>query len=177
MGRGTKLIPTSSQTVGPYFRIGLEYLFAVPAVLDTSLEIRGRLLDRDGSPVPDGMLEFWCANARSQFTIGPRQRFRRACTDAQGNFFAVMSPPEAVPLADGRVQAPHMLVLVFARGLLRNLITRVYFEGENANESDPVMLSIPSERRHTLIAKRDAKYAFHWDVVLQGPDETVFFDW
>ncbi len=70
-----------------------------------------------------------------------------------------------------------MLVLIFARGLLRHLISRVYFEGEPANESDPVLLAVPTERRRTLIARRDGPNKFHWDVVLQGADETVFFAW
>ena len=85
-----------------------------------------------------------------------------------------------VPLGqddDGTMQAPHLLVLVFARGLLRNLISRVYFDGEPGNLSDPVLLSIPAARRHTLIAQRDEEDLFRWDVRLQGNDETVFFAW
>ena len=75
------------------------------------------------------------------------------------------------------MQAPHMLVLVFARGLLRHLISRVYFEDEDANGSDPVLLTVPRERRSTLIAKSDGENRFRWDVILQGSNETVFFAW
>jgi protocatechuate 3,4-dioxygenase alpha subunit len=80
-------------------------------------------------------------------------------------------------MGDGRKQAPHILVLVFARGLLRHLISRVYFDDEPANASDPVLLCVPAERRHTLIARRGAGDSYCWDVILQGPEETVFFAW
>lgn len=177
MSGDAKLIPTSSQTVGPYFRIGLEYLVdCPPSEPDAagSISIRGTVFDRDGTPVPDAMLEFWSApsgqseSSPSRFPGG----FRRAPTDLDGNFFTVMSRP---PLLEK--QAPHLLVLVFARGLLRNLISRVYFEDEPGNLSDPVLLSIPSDRRRTLIAQREAENAFRWDIHLQGADETVFFAW
>ena len=77
------------------------------------------------------------------------------------------------------MQAPHMLVLVFARGLLRHLISRVYFEDEPANASDPVLMQIPEERRATLIARpiEDRANLYRWDMVLQGTGETVFFAW
>jgi protocatechuate 3,4-dioxygenase alpha subunit len=90
-----------------------------------------------------------------------------------------MIKPGPVEFGDGRMQAPHMLVLCFARGLLRSLITRVYFAQEPANDADPVLMEIPTERRHTLIAKLDEARprVFQWDVVLQGTDETVFFAW
>jgi protocatechuate 3,4-dioxygenase alpha subunit len=84
-----------------------------------------------------------------------------------------------VPLGDGRTQAPHFTALVFARGLLRHLITRVYLGDERANESDNVLTGIPEERRKTLIARPDHARAglYLWDVILQGPGETVFFAW
>jgi protocatechuate 3,4-dioxygenase alpha subunit len=166
-------IPAGSQTVGPYFSIGLEYLIErTPALtLETAgtIEIRGRVLDRDGAPVPDAMLEFWSApkvgEEEGLFPAG----FRRAATDGDGNFSVVMA----------RAPAPHMLVLVFARGLLRHLITRVYFGDGQANQADPVLMTIPQERRATLIAQPDESRAnlYRWNVILQGTGETVFFAW
>ena len=94
-------------------------------------------------------------------------------------FTLPLNKPGPTALGDGRFQAPHMLVLVFARGLLRHLITRVYFGNEPANAEDPVLLEVPAERRHTLIARSDANNprAFQWNVILQGENETVFFAW
>jgi len=166
-----RLIPNSSQTVGPYFRIGLDYLIDRTSTDDATtlgtIAIRGRVLDRDGVAVPDAMLEFWSVP----------HNFRRAATDLDGNFCVMMGRPVAVRMEDGRTQSPHLLVLVFARGLLRHLISRVYFESEPGNESDPVLLGVPADRRRTLMARRDGDNSFRWDVTLQGPDETVFFAW
>jgi len=187
MAAGTKLIPASSQTVGPYFRIGLEYMIDrvqdVHGKREATVEVRGRVLDRDGSPVPDAMLEFWSLSndaqnaAISSRNAGVPEGFRRAATGLDGDYSIVMNRPDVVRPEDQTDQAPHMLVLVFARGLLRHLISRVYFEGEKSNETDPVLLTVPAERRHTLIAKMDGKDSYHWDVILQGADETVFFAW
>jgi protocatechuate 3,4-dioxygenase alpha subunit len=180
-------IPAGSQTVGPYFRIGLEYLLdRTPSItLETPgmMEIRGRVLDRDGAPVPDAMLEFWSDTTVARgfdaddeprdFPVG----FRRAVTDADGAYSIVIERP-STELHDG-AQAPHMIVLVFARGLLRHLISRVYLGDEPGNQSDPVLALIPEERRSTLIAHPDASRVgvYGWDVLLQGPGETVFFAW
>ena len=181
MSRDVKLIPTSSQTVGPYFRIGLDYLLDYqPGEPDTagSICIRGTVFDRDGAPVPDAMLEFWSAqpaedHARANgLPSAIPNGFRRAATDLEGNFSIALPRPAIVEM-----QAPHLLVLVFARGLLRNLITRVYFDGEPANLSDPVLLAVPAERSGTLLAQREAGNTFCWDVRLQGANETVFFAW
>ncbi len=100
-------------------------------------------------------------------------------TDDDGNFAAKVTRPIAAPLGDGRMQAPHMLVLVFMRGLLRHMLSRVYFAGEPGNAADPVLEGIPAERRGTLIAQleNDETSSYRWDVVLQGQDETVFFEW
>ena len=184
MSAEAKLIPSSSQTVGPFFGIGLEYLIdnAPATARDAagSMVIRGRVLDRDGAPVPDAMLEFWSADQPTRNTAslqGFPGGFRRAATDLDGKFSVVMRRPAAVAMDEGRMQAPHMLVLVFARGLLRHLISRVYFEDDPAVASDPVLQSVPAERRRTLIAARDEGNSFRWDVILQGADETVFFAW
>ena len=167
-----KLIPTGSQTVGPFFRIGLEHLIdsAAPterAGLD-AITIRGQVLDRDRAPVVDAMLEFWSASDSG---------FARTATDDDGNFRVQMNRPSSIASVNGETQAPHMLVLVFARGLLRHLISRVYFRGEPGNDTDPVLSMIPAERRHTLIAQSEINDSFRWDVILQGEDETVFFAW
>jgi protocatechuate 3,4-dioxygenase, alpha subunit len=172
MSSDSEHIPAGSQTVGPYFRIGLEYLIertpALPLETAGTIEIRGRVWDRDGAPLPDAMLEFWsAAKVEEEEGIFPAG-FRRAATDEGGNFFVVMARP-----------ATHMLVLVFARGLLRHLLTRVYLGDEQAKQGDPVLMTIPQERRATLIAQPDESRAnlYKWDVVLQGSGETVFFAW
>jgi protocatechuate 3,4-dioxygenase alpha subunit len=180
-----RLIPAGSQTVGPFFCIGLDYLIDRAPLLDGGvagrIEIRGQVLDRDGTPVPDAVLEFWAP----RITVStPEQNsypsgFRRTATNIDGNFAVAVMRPAAVPLEDGRMQAPHMLVLVFARGLLRHLLTRVYFENEPGNNSDMVLQEIPAERRATLFARLDNHQtgSYQWDVHLQGQDETVFFAW
>jgi protocatechuate 3,4-dioxygenase, alpha subunit len=180
-----RLIPAGSQTVGPFFCIGLDYLIDRAPALDTDMagrtEIRGRVLDRDGTPVPDAVLEFWAPRitvptpVQDQYPAG----FRRTATDIDGNFAVAVMRPAAVPLEDGRMQAPHMLVLVFARGLLRHLLTRIYFENEPGNTADTVLQQIPAERRATLIARLTSHQtnSYQWDVRLQGQGETVFFAW
>jgi len=181
MGAERKWIPSSSQTVGPYFRIGLDYLIDRMAEVDAGakdvIEIRGRVLDCDGVPVPDAMLEFWNADDSCSEEHGIPVGFRRVATDLEGCFAARVAAPAPTLLDDGRMQAPHLMVLVFARGLMRHLISRVYLEDAKGNESDPVMLGVPAERRGTLIAKSDGENAYMWDVVLQGNNETVFFAW
>ncbi len=180
----SRLIPTGSQTVGPYFHIGLDALAqcAHQDMAGETVRIHGRVLDGNGSAVPDAMLEFWCstpanddAGRHCEFPIG----FRRVATEVDGSFSVEMTKARAVPLDDGRMQAPHFLVLIFMRGLLRHLITRVYFAGEAGNVADPVLETIPIERRVTLIAqqKSDTAQTFEWNVVLQGAEETVFFAW
>jgi protocatechuate 3,4-dioxygenase alpha subunit len=177
------MIPSSSQTVGPYFRIGQGYLIDRMAELDPSadgnVEIGGAVLDRDGLGVPDAMLEFWSAvpAARGQQENGIPERFRRVATNDLGNFQVKIRKPVAMKLEDGRIQSPYLMVLVFARGLQRHLISRVYLEGETANEGDPVLQSLPSERRRSLIAKAMGDTRFRWNVILQGAEETVFFAW
>ncbi len=175
-------IPASSQTVGPYFRIGLEYLVIrnpVPDFVSAGMiEIRGRVLDRDGSPVPDAMLEFCSSGPRGQLDgngvkSGIPEGFRRVGTDEKGEFAVAIARPVAAISSD-----PHLAVQVFARGLLRQLISRVYL-GDEVSESDAVLLRVPADRRVTLIARVDEKHEglYWWDVVLQGTGETVFFAW
>jgi protocatechuate 3,4-dioxygenase, alpha subunit len=184
-----KLVPSGSQTVGPFFTIGLNYLAGQPVETGFAqrghVEISGRVLDGAGNPVPDAMLEVWAADssgrygAASEEAIGSPPGFRRVVTDQSGQFSFTINKPGAVTFDDGRNQAPHLVVLVFARGLLRHLITRVYFPDEHANASDPVFELIPKERRLTMVARSEGSDSnrLRWDVILQGTDETVFFAW
>jgi len=186
MSSDTRRIPSSSQTVGPYFLIGLEYLInrmtAVTPSAESIIEIHGTVLDRDGVPVPDAMLEFWSPAKVNATSVESQQNgipetFRRVTTDLQGSFSASIARPAVTRLEDERLQAPHAMVLVYARGLQRHLLTRVYLQDEAAHETDLVMLSIPPERRQTLTAKPEGANVYRWDVVLQGTNETVFFAW
>jgi protocatechuate 3,4-dioxygenase alpha subunit len=183
-----KMVPSGSQTVGPYFRIGLEHLVGKGPANGSALEtinIHGKVLNRDGAPVSDAMLEFWGADSSGTYSDavshlnGHPVGFHRVGTEVDGNFSLTLIKPGATPLGDGRFQAPHMLVLVFARGLLRHLITRVYFDQDPANTVDPVLLEVPAERRHTLTASLDTSdpRVYEWNIVLQGDNETVFFAW
>jgi protocatechuate 3,4-dioxygenase alpha subunit len=185
MNAHAKLTPASSQTVGPFFSIGLDYLADRTPAPDSAsaIAINGRVLDRDGAPVPDAILEFWSADAATRTTSNTTHEkavpdtFRRAATNIHGQFSVMMKRPSSIALEDGRIQAPHLLVLVFTRGLLRHLLSRVYFESDSGVASDPVLLAVPPQRRRTLIAQPDGPNSFRWDVILQGADETVFFAW
>jgi protocatechuate 3,4-dioxygenase alpha subunit len=189
MTKPAQLVPTSSQTVGPYFRIGLEHLIEpateAQATAAGSVEIRGQVLDGEGLPVPDAMLEFWGADSFGTYSCSSSQPsgspagFHRVATDDSGTFSVTTVKPGPVPLSGGGFQAPHLVVLVFARGLLRNLITRVYFSDEPGNATDLVLGQVPEDRRRTLIANGDGqgKALFHWNIILQGKDETAFFAW
>lgn len=183
-----KLVPSGSQTVGPFFQIGLQYMIEAQAEQETgpgTIELHGRVVDRDGVAVPDAVLEFWSADRAESFAaIGPPgngipSAFHRVATDIEGRFCARVIKPGPVPFGDGTFQAPHFAVLFFARGLLRHLITRVYFADESENDRDTVLQQVPMERRHTLIARPDSAESriFCWDIVLQGADETAFFAW
>lgn len=190
----TKLLPqTPSQTVGPYFAYGLtaeQYGYANTQIATgkmagdgvpgTRVRIEGAVYDADGKTIPDAMVEFWQADSAGRVPTGNKAGnagftgFGRQGTgvdEAQRFVFETVKP--------GRVddeQAPHIVVIVFMRGLLTHLYTRLYFEDEaQANATDPVLQSVPAERRHTLIAKKQGD-AYRFDIRLQGPDETVFFD-
>ena len=190
---------TPSQTVGPFFKYGLtpdgkyDWNDAFTSNLvtpDTSgerIRVEGRVLDGDGAPVPDAMLEIWQADAQGRFSDPQDKRalpnstfkgFGRCGTDANGSYAFDTIKPGTVPDPDGRVQAPHILLAVFARGMLLHLYTRIYFDGERANAADPVLAVVPADRRSTLIATRKAGAAnvCHFDVRLQGDNETAFFD-
>ncbi|HXZ13669.1 MAG TPA: protocatechuate 3,4-dioxygenase subunit alpha [Candidatus Sulfotelmatobacter sp.] len=187
-----RLFATASQTVGPFFTIGLNPLARnnlVPSGAAGKLcTIRGRILDGDGVPVPDGMIETWQANAAGEYVraeiSAPSSRateftgFGRISTDERGAFQFTTILPGPIPAPGGGVQAPHIAVLVFARGLLRHLVTRIYFPDEPANAADPILKMVPPGRRSTLIARKisESSDILECDVVLQGEAETVFFE-
>jgi len=186
------LITTSSQTVGPYVQIGFRALavenLASSGAAGEHITVRGRVLDGDGKPVDDGVVEIWQANAQGKYAHPEDAQdkaidkgfrgFGRCLTDKDGGFRFATIKPGAVPGPGGTLQAPHIVVTVFMRGLLKHLITRVYFPDEPANADDPVLKLVPQERRATLIAKRapGEKGVLEWNVVIQGQAETVFFD-
>lgn len=185
------LLATTSQTVGPFFKIGLARLYctdlASPHVPGERVTIAGRVLDGDGQGVPDAILEVWQANAAGKYAHpeDPQQKpvesqftgFGRVPTADDGSFRFTTIKPGGVPGPGGTRQAPHLAVSVFMRGLLRRLITRIYFENDPANAQDFALARVEPSRRATLMAKRSQTCeALEWNVVLQGPDETVFFD-
>jgi protocatechuate 3,4-dioxygenase alpha subunit len=181
-----RLTPSGSQTVGPFFRIGLEHLCAttMPDVNSEMVMVFGKVLDGDGIPVPDAVLEIWHANAQGTFSgeqdeSGRPACFTRVATDENGTYSFTLAMPGAAACDSELRQSPHLAVLVFARGLMRHLITRMYFPDEAANAYDSLLQMIPVERRHTLIARANGRNAgmFEWNVVLQGAHETVFFAW
>lgn len=188
---------TSSQTVGPFFAPALlredarRHVLITPDTLGERILIEGRVLDGDGVPVPDALVEIWQANAHGRYNhpadTGPAaldpsfQGFGRSGTDEDGRYWFETIKPGAVAFdsVGPRLQAPHIGVTVCARGLLNHLVTRLYFEDEPANAEDPVLQCVPAERQATLLARRvqsGAIIAYHFDIVLQGVGETAFFN-
>jgi protocatechuate 3,4-dioxygenase alpha subunit len=157
---------TPSQTVGPFFSYSLLDGFFGPELVDPStpgaLRIRGRIVDGTGEPVPDAMVELWQRDTRA---------FGRSGTDEDGGFEFVTVKPAA-----GGAQAPHLDVAVFARGLLKQLATRIYFPDEDeANEADQLLSALDREARATLIALREDDGTLRFDIRLQGDQQTTFF--
>jgi protocatechuate 3,4-dioxygenase, alpha subunit len=185
------LFASGSQTVGPYLHIGLNWLttrnVAARGVKGERVSIRGRLIDGNGAGVDDGLIEIWQANAQGKYAHPEDTQkkaleagfrgFGRIPTDAKGGFGFTTIKPGRVPGPGGKPQAPHLVVSVFMRGLLKHLMTRIYFPDDAANAEDPVLKLVPAARRQTLIARREGKGALKWNVILQGRDETVFFDY
>lgn len=183
---------TTSQTPGPYFSIGLEWLtikeLAGPGVSGERITLEGKVLDGEGKPVPDAVIEVWQANAQGKYNhpedkqdkpIEPGFRgFGRIPTDATGAFRFATIKPGRVPGPSGKLQAPHLAVTVLMRGLLRHLVTRVYFPDEPGNVEDTVLNLVDPGRRSTLIARKipGQPGVLEWNVVLQGANETVYFD-
>ncbi|HEX7300662.1 MAG TPA: protocatechuate 3,4-dioxygenase subunit alpha [Solirubrobacteraceae bacterium] len=169
---------TPSQTVGPFFAIELPYdggPYVVPDGTEGAVRLRGRVLDGAGDPVPDALVESWQAGPDGTFE-GDFRGFGRSATDDDGAWSILTLKPGPVPADDGTQQAPHVDLSIFARGLLRRLVARLYFDDEaQANAADPVLAALPDDdARATLIAtSEDGGYRL--DIHLQGPDETVFF--
>ena len=190
---------TPSQTVGPYFAYGLtpeQYGYPAltsiagsdlrsPEVEGEAIRIEGRVLDGNGDPVNDAMIEIWQADPQGRYAHPADARGNVAfkgfgrCgtgTDPENRFFFETVKPGAAE----ETQAPHVNVIVFMRGLLSHLYTRIYFaDEEQANAKDAVLGSVPQERRATLIAARSdegGKPVYRFDIHMQGDKETVFFD-
>jgi protocatechuate 3,4-dioxygenase, alpha subunit len=184
---------TASQTVGPFFHIGMTPLMvsdlASGAAKGERYLLGGTVVDSDRQPVNDALLEIWQANALGKYAhpddtqskaVDPAFKgFGRIATDDNGAFRVMTIKPGRVPGPDGHLQAPHLAVAIFMRGLLRHLVTRIYFPDEPSNTQDAILQLVPQERRGTLIARRVAarEPTLEWNVVLQGKEETVFFDY
>ena len=185
-----------SQTVGPFFHDCLlrpdarRNVLVQPETAGERIRIEGRVLDGDGVGVPDALVEIWQANSHGRYrhpadtrgaaALDPRfTGFGRSGTDDAGRYWFETIRPGAVPFDDTRMQAPHVCVMVFARGLLNHLVTRLYFADEPANETDPALGRVPAERRGTLMARPetvDGRTLYRWDIILQGAGETAFFN-
>lgn len=195
-----KLTATTWQTVGPFFRIGLERFYVndltFPGTGGERIEVRGRVIDGDEQAVPDAIIEIWQADAHGNYfseqnttrssateTKGKRavsvlRGFGRIATSDDGAFrFKTIKPGQA-HAPDGALQAPHIAVSIFMRGLLRRLTTRMYFPDEPSNDTDFALHKVNPARVPTLIAQRSAERPdlYEWNIVLQGASETVFFD-
>ena len=191
----TTLPLTSSQTVGPFFAPTLlredarRNVLVSPETVGERIRIEGRVLDGAGMPVDDAMVEIWQANAHGRYNhpsdTGPEQLdpsflgFGRSGTSEDGTYWFETIKPGPVPFDKERMQAPHIGVIVFSRGLLNHLVTRLYFEDEPANANDPVLQLVPEDRRATLLAKRKSDGTtpiYRFDIIMQGEGETAFFN-
>src|SRR5271168_4525121 len=177
-------LPTPSQTVGPFFKPALirsgQELLVTPGSRGERITIEGRILDGDTAPVGDAMIELWQANADGRYEHPDDSQeklldpdfhgFGRAATDERGHFRFYTIKPGSVPGLGIILQAPHINVSIFARGLLKRLVTRIYFPDEPLNATDAVLNSAPRERRATMIAAwTDATHrVLRFDVILQG---------
>ncbi len=199
---------TPSQTVGPFFAYGLtpagrakwdpngSYSWketvgdnlVTPDATGEKIRIEGRILDGDGMPITDAMIEIWQADAQGRYA-NPRDNralpntqfkgFGRSATDKDGVYSFDTIKPGSVPGPNGQPQAPHILFGIFSRGMLRQVHTRLYFADEQATASDPIMTLVPQERRGTLIARKEMRGSlpvYRFDIRVQGENETVFFD-
>lgn len=189
-GRRAMLLRTPSQTVGPFFAILVPQQGRLSLVADDTpghrIVLEGAVRDGAGGPVPDALVEIWQANAAGRCnhpedarTTGPDPTFDgfgRVHADGDGCFAIETIKPGAVPGPEGRPQAPHLLVGLFARGLLTRLVTRVYFDDEPSNAEDYILTQVAPARQPTLIAEHRGDGCYRHEIVLQGPGETVFFD-
>ena len=199
---------TPSQTVGPFFAYGLtpkgrcewdpngsytwkntvESNLVTPDASGTKIRIEGTVIDGDGEPIPDAMIEIWQADAQGRYAVAAETRalpntqfkgFGRSATDKAGVFAFDTIKPGSVPGPGGKPQAPHIVVCIFSRGMLRQIYTRLYFSDEAANASDPILTMVPANRRETLVAHKKAGSEpplYRFDIRVQGENETVFFE-
>ena len=159
---------TPSQTVGPFFAIGLPFEagpYACEQDAPDAIWVRGTVYDGAGDPVPDALIETW------QTSPTDFRGFTRCATGPDGSYAIRTRRPGPVPGPDGRPQAPHLAVSVFARGLLDRVVTRIYFE----DGADPILSTVDPSRRATLVATPHED-GYRFDIRLQGEGETVFFD-
>jgi protocatechuate 3,4-dioxygenase alpha subunit len=185
---------TPSQTVGPFFAIGLTMdkcsvqCIVGPDAKGERISLKCRVLDGDGLGISDAMLEIWQADAEGRYNHpeDPQEKscdpechgFGRMGTCEDGSCEFETIKPGRVPAPNGVLQAPHLNLAVFARGMLKQFYTRIYFAGDPANTEDPVLALVPEDRRETLMAHKDSPNASLWNfgVRMQGEGETVFFD-
>jgi protocatechuate 3,4-dioxygenase, alpha subunit len=185
--------PTPSQTVGPFFHLGFFRSRSLGALAGAGakgehVRLICRVLDGEGAPIPDAMIEVWQANAEGRYRhpedaqekpLDPAfNGFGRFATSADGSCMFETVRPGRVPGGKNSLQAPHLNISVFARGLLKRATTRLYFVGDPANREDSVLALVPEERRDTLLAQPDPKQPGVWryDIYMSGEHETVFFD-
>jgi protocatechuate 3,4-dioxygenase, alpha subunit len=163
-----ELIPTPSQTIGPFFHLCLTPQTDLGSLKGERIRLVCRILDGDGTPVNDALIEIWQADA-----AGECGHFGRLCTNQDGVCVVDTVKPGRVDL-----QAPHINVMIFARGLLKQLYTRIYFSGESSNASDPILALVPNDRRGTLMAHPTLEDSSVWnfEIRLCADCETVFFD-
>jgi protocatechuate 3,4-dioxygenase alpha subunit len=201
---------TASQTVGPFFEPCLlrdgacRNVLTRPETIGEHIRVEGRVIDGDGTPVPDALIEIWQADAHGRYnhpadkgTAPPDPDFTgfgRSGSAEDGSYWFDTIKPGPVPFDAQQWQAPHIVVTIFARGLLNHLVTRLYFADEPANASDPILQYVPDARRPTLLATRavgtrfiasgnasgdapeNAPAVYRFDIILQGKGETVFFN-
>jgi len=178
----TDYIATPSQTVGPFFHFGIttdQQLGTLAAsAVGERLHLRIRLFDGAGTPLPDAMVEIYQANAAGEYGTPGFSGFGRLATQMDGSCTFETIRPGRVKDAGGRMQAPHINVCLFARGILRHLYTRMYFAGDPELDADPILGLVPADRRSTLLASpaEGTSGSWEWTIRLQGDGETVFFD-
>jgi protocatechuate 3,4-dioxygenase alpha subunit len=187
------LYASTYQTVGPFFSIGLGRLeaadLAPEGVPGQRIKITGCIFDGAGIPIPDALLEIWQADSQGKYVNSANSQpttekpvftgYGRISTNESGCYEFITIQPGQVPAPDGaHKQAPHILVGLLMRGLLKRLTTRIYFPNHPANETDPILKLIPAERRNTLFLQPLSTQAneFRWDIHMQGPQETVFLE-
>lgn len=191
----SQFLLTSSQTVGPFFdpallrEDGRRHVLFQPETTGQRIRIEGHVLDGDRLPIPDALVEIWQANASGRYNHpldhGPApldpsfSGFGRSGTENDGLYWFETIKPGPVRFDTERLQAPHICVTVFARGLLNHLVTRLYFADEPTNAADPILQYVPEKRRATLLAQRHlegSSVVYSLDIKLQGEDETAFFN-